>query len=216
MLRPKTALIVGTALLTAVSLPAFAGGSNKREAIVINGQVNLGNVWSTVNTTIRDVAGDAGAAASSVGNNAEIVTFSDTAVTSDQYNNGAIGSAVNAKVQGVGGDVSLAASTACNSLSVSTDPHVTSVKSRQTCDMKDPSAAVTANVNTVAGNVGIGATAVANQVQIDSNAARFPVTNLQTNYGDVISTATARVAHVGGSASVSAAAVGNTAQIVQY
>jgi hypothetical protein len=227
MARLTKLLIAGSALLTMQSLLASAAESSNSsygherndgqiDAIVINGQVNLGTIWSQLDTDLHDVHGDAGAAAAAVGNSAEIITFSDTQVESDQYNNGVIGSELNARVRGIGGDVGLTATSLCNGLTVSTDPRVTSVNSKQNCDAKDPSAYIDANVSHVAGSVGIQSSAVANQIEIDSNAPKFPITNQQINHGDVISNVRARISHIGGSASVSAAAAGNTAQIIQY
>jgi hypothetical protein len=196
---------------------ACAAESNKHgaaQAEIINGQVNLGNVWSTLNTSIHDVHGDVDAHAAAVGNSVQIVTFADSIVTNDQSNDAAIGSNLHAKVGGVGGDVQLSATSVCNDADISTDPHLTSVKSWQYCGQADPSANVSANVS-YAGGVGITANAVGNQIQVDSNATRFPVNTTQINAGSVTSSINANVSHVG-SASVSASAVGNTAQIIHY
>jgi hypothetical protein len=194
---------------------AFAAASNSNQAIVINGQVNLGTVWSSVNTSMYDVHGDVGASSTAVGNNVQIVTFADSVVTNDQSNESVIGSELNARVGGVGGNVDLSSTSVCNNAGISTDPHLTAVKSNQYCGEGDPSAHVDAAVDYVQGGVGISANAIGNQLEVDSNANKFPVTSSQINAGSVISNVTARINHVG-AASVSSSAVGNTAQIIHY
>jgi len=191
------------------------GYHENKSAEVINGQLNLGDVWSQIDTSIKHVDGDVGSANVAVGNTAEVFTFSDTSVENDQASWGAIGAKTNAKVRGVGGDVTFTATSLCNGLTVSTDPRVTAVNSKQVCGSADPSARVNANISHVAGGVGIQTTAVGNQIEVDSNAAKFPVTSSQVNHGSVISGVNARIRHVG-SAAVSATAAGNTAQIIQY
>ena len=152
--------------------------------------------------------------ASSVGNTAEVVTLSDSEVSSTQINSGDIGSVINSNVDSVAGYVQMDATTACNNIDVSTDPTVTVVNSEQTCTAADPSATINANISNV-GGVGLNATAVANQFTTDSNATHFPVTNTQNNSGAVIATVNAQVHNVG-AVDMSATAVGNTAQIVHY
>ena len=221
MNRLQKTLIVGSALSMLMAAPAFAAASNSghgrgpsAQAEVVNGQVNLGDVWSNINTTARDVHGSFEAQATSVGNTVQIVTFADSIVTNDQSNEASIGSSLRAKASGVGGDVELSATSVCNDAGVSTDPHLTSVKSWQWCGQGDPSAHVDANVS-YAGGVGIAATAIGNQLEVDSNASRFPVDSTQINGGPVISSVNAQINHTG-PASVTATSVGNTAQIVHY
>jgi hypothetical protein len=184
------------------------------ESVIVNGQVNLGPVWSKVNAAVANTAADVNVTASSVGNTAEIVTMNDTFVDNTQVDKGDVGATVNATVDSAAGYVNLDAAAACNSVDVSTDPNVTAVNSRQTCAMADPEATVNATVSN-AGGVGMTATAVGNQLTTDSNAAHFPVNSFQQNSGAIVANVNASVTNVG-AVDLSAAAVGNSAQIVHF
>jgi hypothetical protein len=202
----------------APALPAFAGGSSSTPAgaEVVNGQVNLGNVWSQMNVDVSDVSGDVSAAVTAVGNTAEILTMTDSKVTNSQVTKGAVGSKLTANVGDVHNNVALQATTVCNAADISTDPVVTQVGSKQICASSDPSAAISANVHNVMGDVSIAGAAIANQLQVDTNADSFPVNNYQENQSGIYTTVNASVANVGGNVAATATAVGNSAQIVQY
>lgn len=163
---------------------------------------------------MHNADGDVTLNASSVGNTAEVVTLSDSEVSSTQVNSGDVGAVINGNVDGVNGYVTMNATSVCNNLDVSTDPNVTVVDSEQTCTAADPSATVNAQVSNT-GGVGLSAVAVGNQFTTDSNATHFPVTNHQNNSGAIIATVNAGVSNVG-AVDMSATAVGNTAQIVHY
>lgn len=199
-------------------IPAFAGGSTNSQtgAQVVNGQVNLGNVWTQLNVDINNINGSVDETATAAGNAAEIFTMTDSQVSNDQYAAGAIGSRLTTNVSSVGGDVSLGAFAVCNTADISTDPNVTAVQSSQICNSNDPSTVINANVHDVGGSVAIAGGGVGNQLSIDSNAASFPVDSFQSNPANIYTTVNANVANVGGNVSASASAVGNTAQIVQY
>jgi hypothetical protein len=192
--------------------PAYAADSTEG-AIIINGQLNLAPVFTELNATILTVEGDASATANAVGNTATIITNMDTVVTNNQMNGGDVGSWLSATAKGVGGDVSLWATSVCNGASISTDPQITKIDSVQKCWAKDPYATVWADVQDVGGQVGVGAHAVANQLEIDSDAAHFPVTNWQENHSGSFATVNTTVKNVG-AAGIQATAVGNTAQII--
>jgi hypothetical protein len=204
-------LTAGTALFLAA--PAFAADSIENGAIVVNGQLNLGPVFSDLNAVIDTVGGDVSAQSAAAGNTVTIFTNADTSVSNNQGQGGDVGSWLGAKVSGVGGDVSLTGTAVCNNAEVSTDPRITKVDNVQKCWAKDPYATVGADVQQVKGLVGITATAVSNQVEIDSNAARFPVNNWQETHSGSFATVNAKVSNVGG-AGISSTAVGNTAQIL--
>jgi len=213
MNRIARILTAGTALLM-VAVPASAADSTDADgAIIVNGQLNLAPVFTELNATILTVEGDASAAANAVGNTATIVTNMDTVVTNNQMNGGDVGSWLSTTAKGVGGDVSLWSTSVCNGASISTDPQITKIDSVQKCWGKDPYATVWADVQDVGGQVGVGAHAVANQLEIDSNAARFPVTNWQENHSGSFATVNTTVKNVG-AVGVQATAVGNTAQII--
>jgi hypothetical protein len=214
-----TILIAGTALISAPAIPAFAwdshdnGGSG---AEVINGQVNLGPIWSQMNVDVAHVGGSVSANVIAVGNTVEILTMTDSKVTNTQVNKGSVGAKLNATVNHVENDVWLSATAVCNAADVSTDPNVTDVHSIQICKSPDPSAQVNAQVYNTGGDVGVGATAIANQLSVDSNAASFPVDNWQENTSGMAAIVNAGIGNIAGDVSASATAVGNSAQIVQY
>jgi hypothetical protein len=200
--------------LTVVAAPCFADDSTEDEgALIINGQLNLAPVFSELDTVIVDVDGDASAAATAVGNQVTIITNTDTTVHNNQYMGDDVGSVLSADVQRVDGDVSLTATSMCNGASVSTDPYLTKVVSTQSCGGRDPWANVSANVGDVDGLVGINAHSVGNQIEIDSDARRFPVKNWQENHAGTYSSVNANVRNVG-AVGVTSTAVGNTAQII--
>ena len=177
-------LIAGTAIMLAI--PTFAAASDwhensyqptsgggcdwncqsQGEFVIINGQLNLGNVWSKVNADVQNAVGDVNINAASVGNTAEIVTMDDTYVDNTQVNKGDVGATVNANVDSVAGYVNIGAAAACNSVDVSTDPNETAVSSVQFCGKADPEAIVNANISNT-GGVGIAAQAVGNQFTAD-------------------------------------------------
>lgn len=212
-------LIAGTALISAPTIPAFAWDSNDNSgsgAEVINGQVNLGPVWSQMNIDVAHVGGSVNAQVVAVGNTAEILTMTDSKVTNTQVNKGSVGAKLNANVSNVENDVTLGATAVCNAVDVSTDPQVTDVHNIQICKSPDPSAVVNAQVYNTGGGVGVSATAIANQMSVDSNAASFPVNNDQENTSGMAAIVNAGIGNIAGDVSASATAVGNSAQIVQY
>ena len=190
------------------------GGSNSG-AIIINGQLNLGDVWTTIKDSVNDVQHDVQGAATAVGNTAMVVTMSNTIVDNDQNQIGDVGAEVEMDVWNIGGDAVFSATALCNGATISTDPDVTAVNSNQNCGAMDPLASVDVHAHDVTGGVGISTTAVANQIEIDSNADRFPVNNWQENVSGVYSNAVADVTGAGAVA-IKASAVGNTAQIIHY
>ena len=213
-MKIATILIAGTALL--ISAPAFADGFNNQQSqgtVVINGQLNLAPVFSHLNATLEVVSGDASAASTAVGNQLMVIAEQDTRVHNTQTQVGDVGATLNAKVRDVGGDLSLSSTALCNGASISTDPRVTAVDSKQNCDAKDPFAITNANVRNVGGLVGISATAVSNQIEVDSNARNNPITNRQINRAGTFAEVNANVKNVGG-VGIAATAAGNTAQII--
>ena len=199
--------------------PTSGGGcdwqcTQSGESVIVNAQINLGNVWSKVNADVHNATGDVTINTASVGNTAEIVTMDDTWVDNNQDNRGDVGAVVNANVDSVDGYVTLNATAACNSVDVSTDPNVTAINSVQNCGAADPSATVNANISNT-GGVGIAAQAVGNQLTADSNATHMPINNFQTNAGSINANVNVAATNVG-AVDLSATAVGNTAQIVHY
>lgn len=204
--------------MTLPAIPAFAEGSSSTPdgAQVVNGQVNLGDVWSHMQVDVATVNGSVAEGVVAVGNTVQILTMTDSQVSNSQVTKGAVGSRLDANVKGINGDVSLQATTVCNAADISTDPTVTAVSSKQICASSDPSAAVNANVHDVNGFTTISASAIGNQIGIDSNAASFPVNNYQENKSGMYATVNASVGNVASGVSTTATAVGNSAQIVQY
>jgi hypothetical protein len=205
-------LIVGTALLTT---PVYADESADSRSEILNGQVNLNTVWSTTNLKVNHVDTDVGATANGIGNTAQIYTMNDTVARNDQLNLGDIGAEVNAKVGVAHGNVILGATTLCNGAVVSTDPMLTAVKSKQICGGTDPVATVNARLGNVDGGVGVNVMSVANQLEVDSNASRFPVSNFQENRSATFANANVKV-DTAKIVSIGSTAVGNTAQIIHY
>lgn len=216
MHRIAKTLIAGTALLSLTAVPVCAQESTEfGTAEIINGQINFGDVWSTIDTTIDTAGGDVTAVTQAVGNTVNIYTMANTFVENDQVQNGDVGAAVDLVATDVWGDVLIGATALCNGAMVSTDPDVTAVTSNQECGARDPSAWVDADISNVAGGVGISAAAVGNQIQVDSNARNFPIDSTQVNHSDTISTLNANVSNVG-QVDLSGSAVGNSATFIHY
>jgi hypothetical protein len=219
-------LITSTALAILSATPAFAGANDgdhhggqpsSNATTILNGQVNIGTQWSTINTVINGSSGDVVIQGQGAGNVLDVTTFNDTYVKSTQdAESPAIGSTINADVSGVVGGVSISGQTFCNSTDVSTDPSVTSVKSNQYCNAKDPASEVNANVYSVGGDVSIASTAYGNTYSEDTNALSAPAAIHQSNVSNVFSTVNAAVHDIGGSVAVTSSAIGNNAQIVHY
>ena len=105
-------------------IPAFAGASSSDSgAEVVNGQVNLGNVWSQMKIDVATVDGSVSEGVTAVGNTVQILTMTNSQVSNSQVTKGAIGSRLDANVSGVNGDVALTSTTVCNAADISTDPN---------------------------------------------------------------------------------------------
>lgn len=197
--------------------PAFADSSTDTGSNIINGQVDLHTVTSTLTAVVDTVGGDAAVQSTAVGNALDVTTMNDTSVTNNQYVSSVeIGSYLGTAVTNVTGSVTVTNQAICNSAAVSTDPALTAVTSTQVCDAVDPAASVYVDAANIGGSLTISNMAVGNSFEADTNATNMPVTNTQVNSSVVDATTTANVSKVTGSVSVTATAAGNTAQIVHY
>lgn len=185
---------------------------------VINGQVNLQSQWSTLNTVVDSVGGDAAFQGAAAGNLVDIMTMNNTTVDNHQFvgPNAAIGSNITADVSNVWGSVGFSNQALCNGASVSTDPVLTSINSKQVCKASDPSSQITANVNGVVGDMAIQSLAMSNSFEADSNAQHMPIISQQINSAMGASTVNANAFNIGGSMSMTSGAIGNKAQILHY
>ncbi len=217
MKKIATTFIAGTALATIMAAPVLADDRYGQfdGALIINGQLNFGDVWATLDAKTHNIDTDVAAVVSAVGNNAMVVTMSNTIVENDQNQLGNVGAELNANASGVGGDAIFSATALCNGATISTDPDVTAVRNNQNCGATDTLAEVNVQAHNIGGGVGVAATAVANQIQIDSNADRFPVNTFQQNISGVHANVNANISRAA-AASLQASAVGNTVQIIHY
>jgi hypothetical protein len=216
MTRLAKILIAGTALLTLSPSLACAQSSNDG-SIVLNGQVDLQQSSSRVNTTVTNTAGNVSGSSASVGNNLEVVTMNDANVTNSQYvGQVSIAADQNATVKNANGTVTLQSQAICNAADVSTDPHTTAVSSDQECQANDPSALLNAKVVNAGNDVSLASQAVGNSFSMDTNAAYMPVQNQQLNNSAIASTVNSTVKNVNGNVTVNSSSIGNNAQIVQY
>jgi hypothetical protein len=200
-----------------LAIPACAADLTDTGSSILNGQVNVGNVVSTMTSTTANVYGDVSVQSVAVGNLLDVTTMNDTSVNNSQYvKTGEIGSYLGAAATDVSGSVSVTGQAICNAASVSTDPTVTSVTNLQQCYGQDPASVVYVDAINVGGSVSIANSAIANTFEADSNAANMPIDSTQVNNTLVTATTTANVKNVAGSVAISATAVGNSAQIVHY
>ena len=219
MTRLAKSLIAGTALAMLPLTMAFAGSSSSASggSEILNGQIALHTSISSLHTTIDNVGSDVGVQSVAGGNAVDITTMNDTHVTNNQYTSTVdISSDLGAQVTNVAGNVGIQGQASCNSASVSTDPQVTAVNSKQQCDAVDPTSMAYVNSANVGGSFSLANSAVGNTFEADSNASNMPVNTLQINHSNVNALTTANVYNVAGTVSVTGAAIGNNAQIVHY
>ena len=211
-------ILTATTALTILPLSlAYAGDSTTSGSQILNGQVNLHTVVSTVNTELMNVQGDAAAQSVAAANVLDVTTMQDTKVTNNQYATSVnISSALNANVKNVSHNVSLVSQAFCNSATVSTDPTTTDVYSNQECDVKDPSSKINATVQNIGGDMTIASSSLGNTFQEDTNAPNAPVQTYQINKSSLNSTVNANAYNINGTAVVNSTAIGNDAQIVHY
>ncbi len=211
-------LIAGTALLTLSLTPSCADNlANNGGSEILNGQVMLHTVNSSLDTVIDNVGGDVSSQATAAGNALDVTTMNDTHVTTDQYVSRVdISSYLGARVTNVNGNVAILNQAVCNSASISTDPQITAIKNTQQCDAIDPVAKAYDDASNINGSFSLSNSALGNSFEADSNAANMPVSNTQINHSSVSAQTTANVSNVAGSVAVSSAAIGNNAQIVHY
>jgi hypothetical protein len=208
---------MGTAIAILSLTPSFAADSTDSGSAILNGQVNMSNVTSTVTATIDRIGGSVDVQSAAIGNMLDITTMNDTRVNSNQYvQAGEIGSYAGVAATNVRGDVSVSNQAVCNAASVSTDPAITAVTNLQQCNADDPSAVAYVDAINIGGSVSIANSAIGNSFEADTNAANMPINNTQVNTSPTVATTTANIKNVAGSVSVSASAIGNTAQVVHY
>ena len=185
---------------------------------IVNGQMNLQNVWSNLNGSVDTVGGDAVAQGSAAGNTIDITTMNNTKVFNSQIvgPNSNIGSNVNIDANNVWGSVGIQNQVLCNGASVSTDPVLTAVHSNQECHATDPYSSINTNISNLAGNAVVMGSALGNSFEADSNAPNMPIFSRQLNNSGVVSNVNANLYNVGGSVGLSSSAIGNTSQIIHY
>jgi hypothetical protein len=216
MTRLAKILITGTALAILPMSLACAQTSSDG-SIVLNGQIDLQQSASKVNTTVTNVAGNVSGTSASVGNNLEVVTMNNATVSNNQYvGQVSIAADQNANVKNTGGTVTLESQALCNAADVSTDPHVTAVTSQQECQASDPSSLLNASVLNAGNDTSLTSQSVGNSFSEDTNAASMPTQSTQLNNASIASTVNSTVKNVAGNVTVNSSAIGNNAQIVQY
>lgn len=202
--------------MTLMLSPAFADSSSDGSQI-LNGQVSLHTSISTLQTVIDNVGQSVGVQSTAAGNALDVTTMNDTHVNNDQYASTIdISSDLGARVTNVGGDVAIQGQAVCNSASISTDPNITAITSKQQCDAVDPTSRAYVDASNIGGSFSLANSAVGNTFEADSNAQNMPVDTLQINHSNVNAVTTANVSNVAGTVSVTSAAIGNNAQIIHY
>ena len=184
----------------------------------MNGQVTLQTQWSNLNAVVDSVGGDAAFQGAAAGNMVDIMTMNNTVVNNNQFvgPQAAIGSNITADVSNVWGSVGFSNQALCNGATVSTDPVLTAVNSRQECHASDPSVAINASVNGVVGDLAMQSLSMGNSFEADSNAQNMPIKTMQINKSIGSSTINANAFNIGGSMSMTSATIGNKAQILHY
>lgn len=218
-MRLAKLLIAGSTLALTATLaisPACADSSTEGSQI-LNGQVSFHTAISKVDAVVDNVGQSVGVTSVAAGNVVDITTMNDTHVTNDQYVSSVdISSDIGARLTNIGGDVGVVNQAVCNSASVSTDPAVTAVNSKQVCAAIDPDARVWVDASNIGGSMSVANSAIGNTFEADTNAAYMPVNNNQVNLSNVNARTTVNVGNVGGTVAVTSHAIGNNAQIIHY
>ena len=222
-------ILLATVLMTATASSAFAtdqyGTWNDNSlqqgaigSLVVNDQLNTVTNWSTLSGVVDTVGGDVVAMGAAAGNIVDVITMDNTRAFNNQIvtNNATIGSNVALDANNVWGSVGVNNSSLCNGASVSTDPILTSVKSYQECNARDPYTGTSAFVTNIGGNAVFQGSAISNSFETDSKAPNFPVFNKQINGSSAISNMAVNAFNVGGTIGMQSSAIGNTARVIHY
>ena len=221
-------ILLASVLMTATALPSFAteyGTWNDNSlqqgaigSLVVNDQLNTVTNWSTLSGVVDTVGGDVVAMGAAAGNIVDVITMDNTRAFNNQIvtNNATIGSNVALDANNVWGSVGVNNSSLCNGASVSTDPILTSVKSYQECNARDPYTGTSAFVTNIGGNAVFQGSAISNSFEADSNAPNFLVFNKQINGSSAISNMAVNAFNVGGTIGMQSSAIGNTARVIHY
>lgn len=239
MIFSRKILLTAAATLALAVTPALAGGagdqygswgagsgsggvgggsSDGSGSQIINGQINLNTNWANLNGSVDTVAGNVVAQGAAAGNMIDITTMNNTNVLNHQVvgPQANVGSNINMDANNVWGGVGISNQVLCNGASVSTDPTLTQVRSRQSCNATDPYSSINTNITNIAGNAVVQGSSLGNSFEADSNAPNFPVVSHQFNNSSIVSNVQANMFNVGGSIGMSSSAIGNTSQIIHY
>jgi len=193
---------------------------------VVNGQLNLGNVWSEMNMTVYDVEGDVTGTSAAIGNSFSANLGGDATVQNVQRTTGAIGSRVNATIEGIGGDVDLTSAAVGNTASInnqavapcgeevdctSIDDASLNLVNNQRVGNQDPHSSLSFTAGGV-GNVTGTSAAISNSLSVQAWNSETNVTTSQRADGPTSSRLNATISDAT-SVALTSAAVGNTVSI---
>lgn len=222
----KRRLMITTAVLAcSLALPAF-GQDDIANSVVINGQLNLGDVWSSLNVTARNVDGDVDATSAAIGNSFSANLGDHSEVDNFQRVWGVIGSEVNVDLRNVG-DVNVTSAAVGNTASIHSHGNVPcpndpsdcpelraelALNNRQAVEI-DPFSLLNLTANGV-GNVNGTSAAIGNSLSVDIGGPNNSITSWQGSAAETTSIVNATI-NGAGSVSLTSAAVANTVSIDQ-
>ncbi len=224
----KRALTITTAVLlgSLTTGPAFAE-DDVAHSDVINGQLNLGDVWSGMNVTTTDVSGDVNITSAAIANSFSADLGDHSRVENFQRTWGTIASEVNAHVANVDGDVNVTSAAVGNTASVHSHGNIPCPNDPEDCpELKaelelinrqavniDPYALLNLTANGV-GNVNGTAAAIGNSLSVEMGGPDNSITSWQGSAAETTAIVNATISGASG-VNLTSAAVANTVSIDQ-
>ncbi len=193
---------------------------------VINGQLNLGTVWASLNVVAQDVDGDVNLTAAAIANSFSAELGDHSVVKNYQRTHGAIAADLNASLGDIDGDVNLTAAAVGNTASVHSHGNIPCpyrpedcpqlraeliLRNTQLVNTIDPSATLNVTANGV-GNINGTAAAIGNSLSVEAGGFTNSIQSWQANGASTNSTVNANISSASG-VNMTSAAVANTVSI---
>jgi len=220
----RALMIIAAMLACSMALPAFAE-DDVAHSVVINGQLNLGDVWSNLNVTATDIDGDVNGTSAAIGNSFSADLGDHSQVNNVQRVFADIASEVNATVSNVGGDVSFTSAAVGNTASVHSHGNIPCPNDPQDCpELRaelaltnkqavdiDPFSRLNLTANGV-GNISGTSAAIGNSLSVEMGGPSNSISSWQGSGATTTSIVNATIDNAN-SVNLTSAAVANTVSI---
>jgi len=222
----KHRLMITTAILAcSLAVPALA--QDEPNSVVINGQLNLGDVWSSLNVSANNISGGVDGTSAAIGNSFSAELGDHSHVNNVQRTFADIASEVNANISNIDGDVNLTSAAVGNTASVHSHGNVPcpndpedcpelraelELTNKQAVDI-DPYSLLNLTASGV-GNVNGTSAAIANSLSVNMAGPDNSVSSWQGSGAETTSIVNATI-NGANSVNLTSAAVANTVSIDQ-